>query len=104
MLVQFKKDSEAGGDKIRGVLREVRWRGKCQTTYTRWARLEVLPWGTWVAQSVMHPTLGFGSGHDLTVGAPCRALCFAWSLLGILSLPLLLPLRHSCSFFLKINK
>ena len=67
MLVQFKKDSEAGGDKIRGVLREVRWRGKCQTTYTRWARLEVLPWGTWVAQSVMHPTLGFGSGHDLTV-------------------------------------
>ena len=23
--------------------------------------------GTWVAQSVEHPTLDFGSGHDLTV-------------------------------------
>ena len=23
--------------------------------------------GTWVAQSVKRPTLGFGSGHDLTV-------------------------------------
>ena len=23
--------------------------------------------GTWVAQSVEHPTLGFGSGHDLGV-------------------------------------
>ena len=22
------------------------------------------PWGTWVAQSVERPTLGFGSGHD----------------------------------------
>ena len=24
-------------------------------------------WGAWVAQSVKHPTLGFGLGHDLTV-------------------------------------
>ena len=24
-------------------------------------------WGAWVAQSVEHLTLGFGSGHDLTV-------------------------------------
>ena len=24
--------------------------------------------GTWVAQSVKHSTLDFGSGHDLTVG------------------------------------
>ena len=24
-------------------------------------------WGSWVAQSVEHLTLGFGSGHDLTV-------------------------------------
>ena len=23
--------------------------------------------GTWVARSVKHPTLGFGSGHDLLV-------------------------------------
>ena len=25
------------------------------------------PWGTWVAQLVKHLTLGFGSGHALTV-------------------------------------
>ena len=25
------------------------------------------PQGAWVAQSVDHPTLGFGSGHDLMV-------------------------------------
>ena len=24
-------------------------------------------WGAWVAQLVKHPTLGFGSGHSLTV-------------------------------------
>ena len=33
--------------------------------------------GKWVAQSVKHPTLGFGSGHDLTVSwvrAPHQAL------------------------------
>ena len=24
-------------------------------------------WGAWVVQSVKHPTLGFSSGHDLTV-------------------------------------
>ena len=27
----------------------------------------VLAWGTWVAQSVRHPTIDFSSGHDLTV-------------------------------------
>ena len=34
--------------------------------------------GAWVAHSVKHPTLGFGSGHDLTVSwvrAPQWALC-----------------------------
>ena len=33
--------------------------------------------GTWVAQSVKRPTLGFGSGHDLTVHEfkPCIGLC-----------------------------
>ena len=102
MLVQFKKDSEAGGDKIRGVLREVRWRGKCQTTYTRWARLEVLPWGTWVAQSVMHPTLGFGSGHDLTVGElePRVGLCaLHGAYLGFsLSLSCYPSVTHALSF------
>ena len=31
----------------------------------------------WVAQSVKHPTLDFGSGHDLTVreSKPCVGLC-----------------------------
>ena len=24
-------------------------------------------WGAWVAESVKHPTLDFGSGHDFTV-------------------------------------
>ena len=38
-----------------------------------------------MAQSVEHPALDFGSGHELT----------AWSLLGILSLPPSLPLSHS---------
>ena len=33
-------------------------------------------WGIWVAQSVKHPALGFGSGHDLTVhGLEHWALC-----------------------------
>ena len=34
--------------------------------------------GAWVAQSVKHPALDFGSGHDLTVHElepPCPALC-----------------------------
>ena len=35
--------------------------------------------GTWVAQSVKHPTLGFSSGHDLTVSGlePHAGLCAA---------------------------
>ena len=34
-------------------------------------------WDAWVAQSVKHPTLGFGSGHDLMVHefGPCIGLC-----------------------------
>ena len=28
---------------------------------------KVLDWGTWVDQSVKHPTLSFSLGHDLTV-------------------------------------
>ena len=33
--------------------------------------------GAWVAQSVEHQTLDFGSGHDLMVGEfkPCAGLC-----------------------------
>ena len=34
-------------------------------------------WGTWVAQSVKHPTLGFSSGHGLMVHEfkPHTGLC-----------------------------
>ena len=49
--------------------------------------------GAWVAQLVKHPTLGFSSGHDLTVREfqPHIGLHdTAWSLLGILSIPLFL--------------
>ena len=69
-------------------------------------------WGTWVAGSVKRLTLGFGSGHDLTIGgfeprvglhADSSAL-IAWSLLGILSLPLCRPFPRSLSLSLKINK
>ena len=52
-------------------------------------------WGTWVAQSVKHPTLDLGSGHDLTVCGfkpHIRSVLTVWSLLGILSFPLSLPL------------
>ena len=36
-----------------------------------------LSWGTWMAQKVKHPTLDFGSGHDLSVCEfePCARLC-----------------------------
>ena len=54
--------------------------------------------GGWVTQLVEHPTLDFGSGHDLTVhgiephiglSAECGA-CLRFSVSG--------PLPHSCSF------
>ena len=55
-------------------------------------------WGTWVVQSVKHPTIDFSSGHDLTVFEiePCIKLCAdnvepAWdSLFPSLSVPPLL--------------
>ena len=28
------------------------------------------PWGTWMAQSIVHVTLDFGSGHDPRVVGP----------------------------------
>ena len=65
-----------------------------------------LPWGAWVAQSVKHPILGFGSGHDLKVHEfkPHVGLCTdsvepAWDL----SLPLFLPLPPP-TFSLSENK
>ena len=50
--------------------------------------------GAWAAQSVKQPTLGFGSGHDLTVCEfePCVKLCSdSMDSLGF-SLPLSLSL------------
>ena len=58
--------------------------------------------GAWVAQSVKHPTLDFGSSHDLTirkfkprVGLYTDSVEPAWDSLSLslsLSLPLDLPL------------
>ena len=47
-------------------------------------------WGAWVAQLVKCLTLGFGSSHDFRVVRLSlhQALCWAWSLLKILSLSL----------------
>ena len=62
-----------------------------------------------MAQSGTRPTLGFGSGRDLTVHEiePCIRLCVltAWDPLGILSLPLSLcpSLAHTLSLS-KINE
>ena len=46
-------------------------------------------WGTWVGQLVKCPTLGFSSGHDLSVlgssPEPCVVLCTQW---GVCFLPL----------------
>ena len=62
--------------------------------------------GTWVAQSVMHPTLDFGSGHDLTVleFKPCIRLCIdsaepTWDFVYLSLCPSL-----ACYLSLKINK
>ena len=63
--------------------------------------------GNWVAQSVKRLTLGFGSGHDLTVhefepcvGSALTSVEPAWDFSLLLSLPL--PSLLSLSF--KINK
>ena len=55
--------------------------------------------GTWVAQLVKHPTLDFGSLHDLVVHGIEPSLS-AHSLLRILSL----PLPRSPTLSVKINK
>ena len=60
------------------------------------SRPHIKNWGIWVAQSVKHPTLGFSSGHDLTVSEfdPVLGAALAVQrLLGIFSLPLSAPLQ-----------
>ena len=58
-------------------------------------------WGTWVAQLAKRPTFDFGSGHDLMVHEfepTLGSVLAAGSLLGILCLPLSLPLpTHALS-------
>ena len=67
-------------------------------------------WGTWVAQLVKHPTLGFSSGHDLTVCGfePQVGLCAIsadWDSHFLpLSLHPLPALSLSLSLSLKIHK
>ena len=61
-----------------------------------------------MAQLVKRPTLGFSSGHDLTVHEFEPILGSAltvWSLLRILSLPLSATslLRHTCSLSLSLS-
>ena len=52
------------------------------------------------AQLVKGWTLDFGSGQDLTVSPALGSAPTEQSLLGILSLPLSLPLVHWCSLSL----
>ena len=72
-----------------------------------WAEIENQSdaWGTWVALSAKRPPPDFGSGLDLRVlsSSPVSSCeLTAWSLLGIVSLPLSLPLPHEHSLW--INK
>ena len=80
------------------------------TTHNKLKRQRGKLWGTWVAQSVKHPTLNCSSGHDLTVHEfePRIKLCTdsaepGWNSLS-LSVPPLLVFFLSFSPSLKINK
>ena len=53
--------------------------------------------GAWVAQSVKRPTRRFGSVTVPEFEPRINSVLTAWSLLGILSLPLSLPLPCSLS-------
>ena len=74
------------------------------------AYVKSVSWGTWVAQSVKHLTLDFGSGHDLTVHEfePHIYADSAKPAWDSLSLPLCPSPAHSfarsLSLSLKINK
>ena len=71
-------------------------------------------WGAWVARSVKHPTLGFGSGHDLMVhefdphgGLHADTMEPAWNSLSLslsLSPSLCSSPALSFSLSLKINE
>jgi len=62
--------------------------------------------GAWVAQSVKRPTLGFGSGRDLSImrSSPKSGWCSVWSLLETLSPSPSAPPPCSLSLPKKKNK
>ena len=62
--------SETGRDQVSWealVLSRKKPGRECKPSVARFSARNAGSWGTWVAQSVRHPTLGFGSGHDLRV-------------------------------------
>ena len=63
------------------------------------------PWGAWVAQMVQHPSPGFSSGHDLMARGfkPHVPALSVRRLLGILSIPLSLPLPYSSAHVLSLS-
>ena len=74
---------------------------KRRCSQTHFKAMEV--WDAWVAQSAECLILDLGSGYDhrdMIPGsqerAPCPAVCLAWSLLKMLSLPLA-PLLLTCT-------
>ena len=74
------------------------WSGKSEKAGLR---------GTWVAQLVKRLTLDLGSCHDLEVCGIqplVGSVLTAWSLLGILSLPLFLYLLLPCSLTLTLSQ
>ena len=81
------------------------------TTISQLLSLKINLRGTWVAESIKHLTLHFGTGHDLMVCGfePCIGLCAdsvepAWdSLSPTLSAPPLLSLSKINKHFSKIK-
>ena len=69
-------------------------------------KLSRIIWDAWVAPSVKCPTLDFGSGHDLKIRewSPTSVSALtAWSLLGILSVPLSCLCAHVCALSLSLS-
>ena len=66
---------------------------------------QVMDRGTWVAPSVARPPLASGSDHDMVrISSPALGAELSMSLLGILCLPLSLPLPCLLSHSLSLSK
>ena len=84
----------------------------CYSRGTIFIKKQCSSWGTWVAQLVKWPTLGFSSGHDLVVHEIefCIGLCAdgtkpAWdSLSPSLTTPPPPPLVSVCTHTLSLSK